>query len=248
MAKEITVVGGAVSGGLDSCTVTHWLNSKGFSVRGFTVDLGQPDEERLDTVKDRMIACGAEDARIIPGQDALAEAQAARALRLMRAPWGRLFCTALVLAACAQPQVLRDGVMMPYERAAEADLRRARELIAGGRLEQARGVLDGFLAELPSSRRTDEALFLLGEVQLELGDAERAALTWRRLLERHPRSRLAPETRLRTARTYRELGLPEIGRRILAEARFERADDQLRVQILCNRTLSSSNSRIFTSF
>ncbi len=149
----------------------------------------------------------------------------------MRAPWGRLFCTALVLAACAQPQVLRDGVMMPYERAAEADLRRARELIAGGRLEQARGVLDGFLAELPSSRRTDEALFLLGEVQLELGDAERAALTWRRLLERYPRSRLAPETRLRTARTYRELGRPEIGRRILAEARFERADDQLRVQM-----------------
>ena len=72
--KEVTVVGGAVSGGLDSCTVTHWLNSKGFSVRCFTVDLGQPDEERLDAVKDRMIACGAEDARIIPGQNALAEA------------------------------------------------------------------------------------------------------------------------------------------------------------------------------
>ena len=68
------MVGGAVSGGLDSCTVTHWLRSKGFRVQGFTVDLGQPDEENLDAVKDRMIACGAEDAVIIPGRGPLAEA------------------------------------------------------------------------------------------------------------------------------------------------------------------------------
>ena len=29
--SNITQVAGAVSGGLDSCTVTHWLKSKGFS-------------------------------------------------------------------------------------------------------------------------------------------------------------------------------------------------------------------------
>jgi argininosuccinate synthase len=72
--KKIRVVGGAVSGGLDSCTVTHWLTSKGFEVHCFTVDLGQPDEESLEAVADRMMACGAIDARIVPGQDALAEA------------------------------------------------------------------------------------------------------------------------------------------------------------------------------
>ena len=27
--KNINVIGGAVSGGLDSCTVTHWLRGKG---------------------------------------------------------------------------------------------------------------------------------------------------------------------------------------------------------------------------
>ena len=43
--KNITLIGGAVSGGLDSCTATHWLTSKGFDVTGGTVDLGQPDEE-----------------------------------------------------------------------------------------------------------------------------------------------------------------------------------------------------------
>lgn len=72
--KNITQVAGAVSGGLDSCTVTHWLNSKGFSVHCYTVDLGQPDEESLDAVKDRMVGCGAESAHIIPGQKPLAEA------------------------------------------------------------------------------------------------------------------------------------------------------------------------------
>lgn len=72
--SNITQIAGAVSGGLDSCTVTHWLKSKGFSVHCYTVDLGQPDEESLDAVKDRMLGSGAESAHIIPGQGALAEA------------------------------------------------------------------------------------------------------------------------------------------------------------------------------
>lgn len=71
---NITQVAGAVSGGLDSCTVAHWLNSKGFSVHCYTVDLGQPDEENLDAVKYRMLGSGAERAHIIAGQEALAEA------------------------------------------------------------------------------------------------------------------------------------------------------------------------------
>ena len=67
-------LGGAVSGGLDSCTSTHWLTRKGLSVHAFVVDLGQPDEENLNAVTDRMLECGAEEARVVPGQDALAEA------------------------------------------------------------------------------------------------------------------------------------------------------------------------------
>ena len=63
-----------MSGGLDSCTSTHWLNGKGFSVHAFVVDLGQPDEEDLNAVTDRMLGCGAKEARIVPGEDALAEA------------------------------------------------------------------------------------------------------------------------------------------------------------------------------
>ena len=70
----VTVLGGAISGGLDGCTATHWLSSRDFSVHSFTVDLGQPDEENLSAVTDRMLGCGAEAARIVSGQDALAEA------------------------------------------------------------------------------------------------------------------------------------------------------------------------------
>ena len=72
--KGLTVVGGAVSGGLDSCTATHWLRSKGFKVYCFTVDLGQPDEENLNSIVERMTSCGASDAFILSGQEALARA------------------------------------------------------------------------------------------------------------------------------------------------------------------------------
>jgi len=149
----------------------------------------------------------------------------------MRAHAARVLCFVLIFGACAQPRVMRDGVAIPYERAAEEDLRAARELVAAGRLEEARQALQASLEELPSSRRVDEALFLLGEVELELGEPERAVLSWRRLLEQHPRSRFVPQTSLRLALVYRELGRPELGRRILEEAPVGRADDQTRAQI-----------------
>ena len=69
-----TALAGAVSGGLDSCTVTHWLTTKGFDVRCYTVDLAQPDEESLDAIAQRMVACGASSAELVDGREALAEA------------------------------------------------------------------------------------------------------------------------------------------------------------------------------
>ena len=67
-------LGGLVSGGLDSCTITHWLASHGAEPHCFTVDLGQPDEPDLDVIQDRMLICGAKTAAILPGQEPLAEA------------------------------------------------------------------------------------------------------------------------------------------------------------------------------
>ena len=51
----------AVSGGLDSCTITHWLAQNGVQVIAYTADLGQPDEENIEDVRDRMLACGAQE-------------------------------------------------------------------------------------------------------------------------------------------------------------------------------------------
>jgi argininosuccinate synthase len=67
-------IGGAVSGGLDSCTVTAWLRENGSLPHCFTVDLGQPDETNLDAIPERMRACGAVEAVLIDGKGALAAA------------------------------------------------------------------------------------------------------------------------------------------------------------------------------
>ncbi|MBW2280637.1 MAG: ABC transporter substrate-binding protein [Deltaproteobacteria bacterium] len=142
---------------------------------------------------------------------------------------------ALLLAGlaqgCAPTAVQRDGVSVPYEQAADEDLRRAKKALDQGRPAVAIRVLEPFLEELRSSRRADQGLWLLAEAHAQQGDPERAALTLRRLIERHPRSPYAPRARLRAAELYRELGRPEIGRAILRQAAFERAPASLRAQM-----------------
>lgn len=71
--KDITLIGGVVSGGLDSCTATHWLTDKGFEVTAGTVDLGQPDEENVDAIAERMRGCGAVDAFVVSARETLAD-------------------------------------------------------------------------------------------------------------------------------------------------------------------------------
>jgi argininosuccinate synthase len=51
----------AVSGGLDSCTITHWLTAHGVDVVAYTADLGQPDEEDIEDIRKRMLASGARE-------------------------------------------------------------------------------------------------------------------------------------------------------------------------------------------
>ena len=67
-------VGAAVSGGLDSCTITRWLVDNGVNVVCFTADLGQPDEKNMDEICERMLACGAQEAVIVDARDELAMA------------------------------------------------------------------------------------------------------------------------------------------------------------------------------
>src|SRR5438445_13012311 len=64
----------AASGGLDSCTITRWLTEAGVNVVCVTADMAQPDETDFDTIRQRMLACGAKDYVALPPHDAIARA------------------------------------------------------------------------------------------------------------------------------------------------------------------------------
>lgn len=137
----------------------------------------------------------------------------------------------LLLLSCTPASVLRDGVSIPYETAADEDIEKAKAALERGRTDRAIRALEPFLEELKGSRRADEALWLLGEAYKKKGDIERAALTLRRLIDRHSRSPYAPRARLEAAGLYRDMGRPEIGRSILRDAAFDRAPAELRAEM-----------------
>jgi argininosuccinate synthase len=64
----------AASGGLDSCTITHWLTQAGVKVVAFTADLAQPDESDMKAIEQRMRASGAIDFVPIDLKKPMAEA------------------------------------------------------------------------------------------------------------------------------------------------------------------------------
>ncbi len=132
------------------------------------------------------------------------------------------------LFACAHPEVIRDGVSIPYESAAQRDILQAHELLDASKPNEAIEILDRFLVELPASRRTGEALFMLGQARSQLGQMDRAVITWRRLIDHYPRDPHTPEARFRLAKHYRDRGRIGIASRVLSEAQFGRADDELR--------------------
>lgn len=66
-------IGFAGSGGLDSCTITRWLADQGVRVVCFTADLGQPDEDDTEAIKERMLMAGAEEFVLLPVKEAIAK-------------------------------------------------------------------------------------------------------------------------------------------------------------------------------
>ena len=158
--RGISTVGGAVSGGLDSCTVTHWLSTRGFTVRCYTVDLGQPDEESLDAVRDRMVACGAEEAVVVPGLRPLAEA----GLKVVQAQaryeggyWNTTGIARPVTIAAILPKLRRAGVDVLFHGATGRGNDQVRFQLAANVLEPGMEVYapwrdPEFVAEFPGRR------------------------------------------------------------------------------------------------
>ena len=69
--KTVMMVG---SGGLDSCTIIHWLVENGVEVITFTGDLGQPDEDDMENARQRMLACGARQVILADLKEAMCRA------------------------------------------------------------------------------------------------------------------------------------------------------------------------------
>ena len=63
----------AASGGLDSCTITHWLACQGVEVVCFTADLGQPDETDFEEIGKRMREAGASNFIAVDLKNEMAE-------------------------------------------------------------------------------------------------------------------------------------------------------------------------------
>ena len=64
----------AVSGGLDSCTITRWMVEEGARVVALTADLAQPDEVNVSDIAKRMEVAGAGEAILVDARAALARA------------------------------------------------------------------------------------------------------------------------------------------------------------------------------
>jgi ABC-type branched-subunit amino acid transport system substrate-binding protein len=147
----------------------------------------------------------------------------------------RRLCLALGAAtfalSCAQPTVVRNGATLPYEAAADADLNAARALLDKGQPAKAEAILQRFQTELGSSKRSDEALFMLGEAQLALGKKEQAAASWRRLVEDDPKSSRNVEAAMKAAQLYQKLQRPADGRAVLARANSEGSDAATRAKL-----------------
>jgi argininosuccinate synthase len=66
-------VGLAFSGGLDTSVALHWMRQQGAIPYAYTANLGQPDESDYESIPDRALQYGAEQARLIDCRAMLAD-------------------------------------------------------------------------------------------------------------------------------------------------------------------------------
>ena len=66
-------VGIAFSGGLDTSVAVAWMREKGAIPFAYTADLGQYDEDNIESIPDRALQYGAEKGRLIDCRQSLAE-------------------------------------------------------------------------------------------------------------------------------------------------------------------------------
>ncbi len=110
--KDLTVMM-AVSGGLDSCTITHWLVEHGVDVVAYTANLAQPDEKRIEDIRTRMLACGAREAVLVDLRKEICQA----GIKLIQAQaryeggyWNTTGIARYVTVAALLPEIRRRNI------------------------------------------------------------------------------------------------------------------------------------------
>jgi ABC-type branched-subunit amino acid transport system substrate-binding protein len=142
-----------------------------------------------------------------------------------------VFVLAALALSCAKPSIVRNGASVPYETAADTDLRTASALLAKGQPAKAEEILQRFQTELSQSKRMDEAVYLLGEAQAARGKKEQAAATYRRVVEDYPESAKNVDAAMKSAQLYQKLDRPADGRAVLERANVDRADGATRAKL-----------------
>ncbi len=66
-------VGIAFSGGLDTSVAVAWMREKGAIPFAYTADLGQYDEDNIESIPERALQYGAEAGRLVDCRQSLAE-------------------------------------------------------------------------------------------------------------------------------------------------------------------------------
>ncbi|MEE8558707.1 MAG: tetratricopeptide repeat protein, partial [Myxococcota bacterium] len=142
-----------------------------------------------------------------------------------------LLAIALSVAGCRTQTVIRGGVEVPVAIAVAADLEAARVDLDELRPRKARDRLENLVQEIPGGPRNLEVFFLLAETYKELGQLEPAIASYRAVVGRRSRSSFVPLAHLRLGELYRATGRPELARRALARAPFDRAEREIRVRL-----------------
>lgn len=106
-------IGAAVSGGLDSCTISQWLTDNGVEVYSFTADLGQPDEINVDDIRTRMLASGSKESVMVDAKEAMAMA----GIRVIQYQaqyeggyWNTTGIARMVTVEALLPEMLKRGI------------------------------------------------------------------------------------------------------------------------------------------
>ena len=92
-----------------------------------------------------------------------------------------------------------------WEKDARALIDHAETLFAKKQYDQARKAVDGFFTTYPESRHTDQALSLMGEIQLTTRNYKQALNYYKKLIERYPASSLIGEAKYKIGLCYFEL-------------------------------------------